>query len=233
MAQRKPQMKLDFRKRRKDGKVAKRPGRKPPPKGKRVVPHRVRPEVDARHPVHVTLKVSTEVGRLRKRKAYQAVRRALLGCLARIDYRVVHISIQDTHLHLLVEAEDKQALARGMQGFTISAAKWINRAMRRARGTVFPKRYHATYISTPTQARSELAYVLNNWLRHRANRGMPWRIDPYSSAWQFEGWAKPHRYNPPREPLPVARAQSWLLREGWLRAKGGRIRLDEVPGPAP
>jgi putative transposase len=229
MAQRKPQMRLDFRKRRKDGKLAKRPGRKPPPKGMRVVAHRVRPEVDARHPVHVTLKVAAEVGRLRKRKVYQAVRRALRGCLARVDYRVVHISIQDTHLHVLVEAEDKRALARGMQGFTISAAKWINRAMGRARGTVFPRRYHATYISTPTQARNEIAYILNNWLKHRANRGRPWRIDPYSSAWQFDGWATPHGYAAPKEPLPVAAAQSWLLREGWARAPGGKIRLDEVP----
>jgi REP element-mobilizing transposase RayT len=230
MAPRKPQMKLDFRKRRKDGKLAKRPGRKRPPKGKRVVPHRARPEVSARHPVHVTMKVATDVVRLRKRKIYQAVRRALRGCLARVDYRVVHISIQNTHLHVIVEAESKQALTRGMQGFTISAAKWINRVMGRKRGTVFPKRYHATYITTPTQARSELAYVLNNWLRHRVNVGVPSRIDPFSSAWQFTGWATPHREPAPEDPLPVAAAQSWLLREGWMRARAGPIRLDEVPG---
>jgi putative transposase len=224
-------MQLDFRKRRKDGKVAKRPGRKRPPKGMRVVAHRVRPEVSARHPVHVTMKVATGVIRLRKRKVYHAVRRALRGCLARVDYRVVHVSIQNTHLHVIVEADDKRALARGMQGFTISAAKWINRAMGRARGTVFPTRYHATYITNPAQARSELAYVLNNWLRHRANVGRPWRIDPYSSAWQFNGWATPHGYGAPKDPLPVVSAQSWLLREGWMRARAGPIRLDEVPGP--
>ena len=36
-----------------------------------------------------------------------------------------------------------------------------------------------------------------------------------------------------KEPLPVVEAQTWLLREGWLRAKGGLIRLDEVPPAAP
>jgi hypothetical protein len=149
-----------------------------------------------------------------------------------VDYRVVHISIQNTHLHVIVEAESREALTRGMQGFTISAAKWINRAMGRRRGTVFPTRYHATYITSPTQARNELAYVLNNWLKHRANVGQPYTIDPFSSAWQFNGWATPHGYDAPKEPLPVVQAQSWLLREGWLRATAGPVRLDEVPRSA-
>jgi putative transposase len=140
---------------------------------------------------------------------------------------VVHISIQNNHVHALVEANDKRALARGMQGFAISAAKWINRALGRKCGTVFPCRYHCTAITTPTQARNELAYVINNWRKHRVDG--PWKIDPFSSAWQFEGWATPHGYAPPREPLPVVSARSWLLREGWARG-GPLIALDEVPG---
>jgi hypothetical protein len=38
-------------------------------------------------------------------------------------------SAQRTHLHLLVEAKDKEALAAGMQGFQISAAKHLNAAI--------------------------------------------------------------------------------------------------------
>jgi hypothetical protein len=50
--------------------------------------------------------------------------------------------------HLLVEAGSRTALARGMQGFEISAAKHLNAAVskargRRRRGAVFPDRYHA------------------------------------------------------------------------------------------
>jgi hypothetical protein len=36
-------------------------------------------------------------------------------------------------VHLLVEAKDKAALARGMQGFQISAAKQLNRAISKRR----------------------------------------------------------------------------------------------------
>jgi REP element-mobilizing transposase RayT len=233
MAARKAQRALDFRRRRKDGRIAKKPGPKPRAKGKRHVPHVARPEVTPRHPLHVVLKVTDEVAELRTRKAYQAVRRALQKCAGRSDYRVVDICIQRNHIHALCEADDKQALARGMQGFEISAAKQINRAMGRKRGKVFASRYYAKAIKTPAQARSAYVYLFNNWRKHREDRGARWRIDPWSSAWQFRGWATPHGHPPPREPLPVVEPQSWLLREGWLRARGGLIRLDELPRSAP
>jgi len=229
-AHRRPQLWLDLRRRTKRGGVAKRPGRKPT--GTRVDPrHRTRPEVIARHPVHVVLRVTREVGSLRRPHAYRAVRGALARCAARDDYRVVHVSIQSNHVHLLVEADDKRALARGMQGFAISAAKRLNRALRRRRGDVFAFRYHATAITSPAQARNAIAYVLNNWRRHRADARAPWRIDPYSSAAAFGGWSRPHGHAPPREPLPVVGATAWLLTDGWRRA--GSIRIDEVPGPDP
>jgi putative transposase len=219
-------MRLDFRRRRKDGRVAKKPGRKAA-KFRSDVPHRARAEIDARHPVHVTLGVTDAVARLRNGKAYSAVRRALQKCAARSDFRVCEISIQDSHIHLLVEAESKQAMARGMQGFEISAAKQLNRAMKRRRGTVFATRYHATIIKTPQQMRNALVYLFNNWKKHRADRGKAWRVDPFSSAPTFAGWKTPHGHDPPREPLPVVAAQSWLLRAGWRRK--GLIGLDEMP----
>jgi REP-associated tyrosine transposase len=224
------QLALDLRRRTRAGGVAKRAGRKPT--GRRQDPrHRPRPEVLARHPVHVVLRVTRAVGNLRRRHAYRAVRGALIRCAARSDYRVVHVSIQANHLHLLVEAEDKLALARGMQGFAISTAKRLNRALERPRGEVFPFRYHATPITNPTQARNALAYILNNWRHHRADRDSALRIDPYSTAHAFIGWSRPHHARPPREPLPVVGATAWLLTEGWQRA--GPIHLHEVPGPDP
>ena len=215
-------------------------------------PHRrvrKRARVTAREPVHVVIRVVPRVGRLRRRKAYQAIRRALLTVLLRGRIRVVHISIQRRHIHLLVEAADERALARGMQGFQISAAKQLNAALtielraRRslgtraiARGQVFSNRYHAEIIDTPRRARHCLAYVLNNWRRHRedqagaAQRGA--KVDPYSSGIAFDGWRDhevPFAWPVGYEPLVVARARSWLLTEGWRRH--GLVDLDEVPGP--
>ena len=66
-------------------------GRKP--KGPRAgSPHRTRPELKARHPVHVVLRVIGEVGSLRRRFTYRAIREATLTTARREDFRIVHVS---------------------------------------------------------------------------------------------------------------------------------------------
>src|SRR5215468_8963172 len=147
----------------------KRRGAGRPPKGKRAgSPHKKRPFPHARYPVHVSLRVVGAVGNLRRRSVYQAVREATLTTARRDDFRIVHLSIQRTHIHLLVEADGKAALAAGMQGFQISAAKHLNAAIskgkpgpRRRRG-MFPDRYHAEIITSPRQARHTLSYIVIN-----------------------------------------------------------------------
>ena len=130
-----------------------------------------------------------------------------------------------------------------MQGFQISAAKWINRAIskgrkHRRRGTVFVDRFHAESITSPRQARNALAYVLNNWRKHRADRGprsSTWRVDPFSTAALFTGWKELVEAGQAAwvlrddyKPLVVWEPRSWLLRDGWRRH--GLISCDEVPG---
>ena len=151
-----------------------------------------------------------------------------------VAFRVVHISIQHNHLHLLVEADGKLALSRGMQGFAIAAARAINATAGRT-GKVFAFRYHSTAITSPRQARHALAYVLNNWRRHREDQrsqpALKAAIDPYSSAIVFDGWNEVQSFAIPEdyEPLPVARPETWLLRRGW-RLGGPLIGLRERPG---
>ncbi len=130
-----------------------------PPKGSRAgSPHKPRPDLNARYPVHVTLRVVGAVGNLRRRCVYQAIREATLTTARREDFQIIHASIQRTHVHLLVEANDKAALASGMQGFQISAAKHLNAAISkgkpgpRRRGTVFPDRYHAEITTSGANA---------------------------------------------------------------------------------
>jgi REP element-mobilizing transposase RayT len=192
-------------------------------------PHRPRPVHLKRDPVHVVLRVRPGGPRLRRRVAYTAIRQALGR--TRVDaFRVVHVSVQHNHLHFLVEAEDRIALSRGMQGLAISIARRINKEHGRT-GKLFAHRFHATPIHNPRQARNALAYVLNNWRRHRedqlgAARGA--RLDPYSSAVAFDGWritfAVPEDYTP----LPVAAPETWLLRVGWRRG-GPLLDWREVP----
>jgi REP element-mobilizing transposase RayT len=202
-------------------------------------PHRRRPEIASNMAIHVTLRVAPDVRRMRRMDAYRAVRKALLVVLARTDFRIIHTSIQRNHVHLVVEAESKQALARGMQAFQTSAARRLNKidTDRRGRvrtGPVFPDRFHLEVVTTPTHARHTLSYVLNNWRRHDEDRTPnteTWLVDRYSSAVAFNGWAEAFNWVLPDdyEPLPVARPQTWLLREGWKL--GGRVSIYENPGP--
>jgi len=215
-----------------------------PPNGHRAgSPHAERPFLHARYPVHVVLRVISAVGNLRRRCVYRAIREATLIAARREDFRIVHLSIQRTHVHLLVEANHKAALALGMQGFQISAAKHLNAAISkgrpgpRRRGTVFPDRYHAEIITSPTQTRHAISYVLNNYRKHREDRVAPmstWAIDWFSSAAMFPDWLEYGdeegflwRGPPTYEPLQVRRAQTWLLSEGWKKV--GSISCRAVP----
>jgi REP element-mobilizing transposase RayT len=221
----------------------KRRGAGRPPKGPRAgSPHKERPFLHSRYPVHVTLRAISAVGNLRRRCVYQAIREATLTTARREDFRVVHVSIQHNHIHLLIEADHKQALASGMQGLQISAAKHLNAAISkgkpgpRRRGTVFPDRYHAEIITSPTQARRALSYILNNFRKHREDQVAPmstWAIDWFSSAISFPGWVEygeaafMWRGPPTYDPLITYQPRTWLLREGWTKA--GSISCRAVP----
>lgn len=215
-------------------------GRKP--KGARAGErHEARQEFKAYHALHVVMRVAPEVGSLRRRAMYKALREATITAALREWFRIVHISLQRTHVHLIVEADDKAALARGMQGFTISAARNIDTVLgdgvRRRRGRVFADRYHVEVITTPTRARRAISYVLGNWRKHGEDReGLPstWLVDPFSSGISFPDWKELEDQEwmwPLREtydPLMVRRPQSWLLRDGWKKA-GGPISARDVP----
>lgn len=227
-----------------------RPGAGRPPKipGRSGSRHQRRPEVDPRHPQHVTLRVVGDIGHLRTAHKYRAIRAALAASAASPtnaacdDFRIVHFSVQGDHLHLICEAASREALWRGVRAFEIAAARNLNversrELRRRRRGQVFADRYHARALRSVREVRNALAYVLNNWRHHpRSNRGpslFDGRLDPYSSAILFAGFAertRPVHVPDGFEAPAVVRPRSWLLAEGWKRARA--ISVWEVPGPA-
>lgn len=216
-----------------------RPGAGRPPKGDRAgSPHKKRQAFKASTPIYVVLRASADViaalGTLRSEDVYRAVRTATIVLGKREDVRIVHVSIQRTHLHLLVEAEHRLALADGMKAFQISAAKQINRLLRtgdeRRRGQVFADRYHTEVISTARAAHDVLDYVMNNWRKHGEDRAEParaWRIDPFSTAAQL--WPELDGVEPAYEPLAVWAPRTWLLAEGWR--EHGPISYRDAPRP--
>jgi len=102
----------------------------------RKVPQRRTRTLSPRHPVHVTWRVLPHVWNLRSRRCFSRISRCFSYGRDRFGFRLVHFSVQGNHLHLVVEAQDERALARGMQGLGVRIAKALNRLMGR-KGTVF------------------------------------------------------------------------------------------------
>ncbi len=191
--------------------------------------HGRRPELSRQHPVHVMLRTLPSVPRLRQRDGFEAIRAVLFFFLDDPDFRIVHISIQRNHIHMIVEATSKAALRRGMQSFAIRAARALNEEFGRE-GKVFAFRYKAKQITTPYYARNVLGYVLNNWRRHREDRyageqSMP--FDRFSSAVSFAGWSTTWPMS--GVDLHVSPPVTALLVSAWHRH--GLIDPFEVPGP--
>ena len=182
--------------------------------------------------MHVTVRVRREAAGLRAQTVFPVVRAALRES-SRASFRVVEFSVQRDHLHLIVEAHDRTALARGMQGLGIRVARAVNRTRAR-RGRVWADRYHARELTSPRAVRNALVYVLHNVRKHRAS--LAW-IDPCSSAAWFDGFrhdelsaiAVPdaHAIAATAGARPTAAARTWLAGIGWRRL--GLVGLHESP----
>jgi putative transposase len=177
-------------------------------KGRRRVPHRRRETFKPRWPVHITLRSVREVGRLRKFKIYQRLREAMARASARRDFSICQFSVQGDHIHLICEAQSRNAL--------------LSR-----NGSVFEDRYHMRVLTSPTTVRHALGYMLLNGRKHgehlkvTGSRDAAW-VDPFSSAYFFDGWLTMTNGRdagrlgqPPPGPPPVAEPKTWLLSTGW------------------
>ncbi len=88
----------------------------------------------------------------------------------RDDFRLVHYSLQGNHAHLIVEANDADALGRGMKAVGARLARAVNQIFDRS-GPVLADRYHARVLRTPREVRNAIAYVLLNARRHAERAG--------------------------------------------------------------
>lgn len=151
-------------------------GRKP--NGARAgVPHLTRPTLAARFPVHATLRMSERVWNLRTRRCFGALSRAMYAGAARFGFRLVHYAVMGNHVHLIVEAPDRTALARAMKGLGVRIARALNRLMKRS-GRVVGDRYHAHILRTPSEVRRARNYLTTNARRHYGTA----TPDPYASV---------------------------------------------------
>ena len=141
--------------------------------------------------MHVTLRVQPGIGYLRSQRRAQVILGAMRAVNGRDDFQVVDYVILGNHLHLLVEAENEDALSRGMQALGIRLGMRLNRLQNR-RGAVFTDRYHAHALRSRREVANAFRYIVHNYRRHTHEHLPPRWTDPLSG-----------RLVPPR---------TWLLR---------------------
>lgn len=179
----------------------------------------------------MTLRLRRGLPSLRSRRFVLEFQRSLRKSCERGEFRVLQYSLQRDHAHMIVEADSKEALGRGMKSVAARLARVVNRAFARS-GAVLDGRYHLRLLRTPREVRSALAYVLLNARKHWRERfgvAPPVRIDEASSGRWFTGWRDQRTgMDPPRGVPEVAPARTWLARTGWLRH--GLIDPAATPG---
>ncbi len=221
------QLEFDFRQ---HGGKRKGAGRKPK-NAEPGMPHRQRAMKKRGQPLLITVRLADGLPSLRRGGALKLVLAALSASSDRHGTRIIHYTVQSNHLHFLVEADDRECVARAMNALLSPLARALNKLLTR-RGKVFPERYHDEVITTPTQARNALRYVLQNGKKHGVVS--PSSIDLCSSAPVFDGWIeRPSIAAIPIAPgvAAVAPASTWLLTTGWHR--NGLLDIRELPHTKP
>jgi REP element-mobilizing transposase RayT len=180
------------------------------------VPHRARAQHLARHPMHVTARAVRGLPSFRTQRIvnlfFLQMRR-----LNDASFQIVHFSVQTNHVHLIVEAADRETIARKMAGFMISVAKRLNaEVLRRARGKVWGDRYYRRDITRAREMHSVLQYVFGNAKKHGLIPRDAAKLDPASSAWTFDGWDVKVPLPDPKLRWKPPEPRTALLKHDWV-----------------
>ncbi len=174
--------------------------------------HATRPRLTKNLPALVTMKRVPGLGSFRRNGVNQLITADFMKTprsAQKVDFRIVHYSIQSDHLHLIIEADDRDAMVRGMRGLGRRLGHHLNKFWKRT-GSVFAHRFHERILESLRQVHNTLRYVLNNHRKH----GVPasaHRPDPLSSGRYFDGWLDCY----PTTKGSWVSARSWKLRVGW------------------
>ena len=191
------------------------------------VNHMKRPKVKYSTPLHLTLRLKKDLVNLRCGDVELAFETAAIKAKA-FGLRIVHYSLQNNHVHLIVEAGDNDMLARGMRSFGSCFGKAVRKIVG-GKGGVFDGRFHLHVLKNPTEMRNALAYVLQNFSKHSK---LLKHVDRYSSAPYFGDWRQllgsragpilSAMGKPPPLPEHLSSPRSWLAQTGWMKAKVSR-----------
>jgi hypothetical protein len=180
-----------------------------------LVPHVAREAFRPTEPLHVVLRMEDELDMCAEPWFDVLLWALRTEGVERVRYAAY--SAQGNHLHLVLEAVSREALAGAISALKGRVTAVANAILGR-KGPVFVSSFHTTVLRSPTQVRNALAYLVENAARHAAGAGrLDARIlrDPFTSLGLIE--LRAHRGWGMRAvgPLATVAPQTWLLRTGW------------------
>jgi hypothetical protein len=183
--------------------------------------------------VHVTVCVREGLPSLRGAVLAPIVLKCLEAGNEREGFRLVHFSLQSSHMHLICEAEGAAALGAAIKGLNVRIARAVNKRLG-LKGKVIADRYHLEVLRSPAQVRNAVGYVLRNGEKHGAHVGVRHGDprpcpDPLSSAAWYGYWKEGELnvLTTQSAATVVKPARCFLLGEGLRRVE--RLSLLDAP----
>lgn len=176
--------------------------------------------------MHVTMRRVPNLPSFRQQRVGELVLRQMRR-LNDESFQIVHFSIQVNHVHLIVEGRDHATVMRKLWGLMVSFAKRLNAMLGGRHGKVWADRHYRRDVVTAREMNAVLRYVFNNAKKHGEIAANVIMLDPYSSAWTFDGWNVdiPTPKNSEHWPRPAPRTRllkiDWIA-HGLLAVDGGR-----------
>ena len=154
--------------------------------------------------VHVCIKLQRWLPSLRKPAEYELLLERFRLVKERFGCSLRQFSVQEDHIHLLIETRNTSDLSRYMQGLQIRFARALNKLWKRT-GKVFADRFFAKLCDDWRAIRAVTRYILNTALRHGVRNWRDNEADPYSSGpwyirWRSFLWS---RFEDPEARWPV------------------------------
>lgn len=143
----------------------------------RGIRHIARDKVTKHTSLHLTIKIERLKAGLRNKDVLKQLHDSIKKA-RKIGLRVIHYTLEFDHVHLLVEVDSNQQLAKGMQSFGISFSKGINKIKAQV-GKVFKTRYHFRKLKSPNEIKNVIFYILGNSLKHKKDFSI---LSPYNTA---------------------------------------------------
>jgi len=144
------------------GGVRKGAGR-PLKKDRKGQPHLARPLIKRTTPIHINWHLNKKLKSINIRtKDFFKLFRLAVKTARKKGLHIIHYSLMDNHIHLIVEAPTNKLLSTALQSFALSLSKLVKNRMNGDIKRLWNDRYFMRLLLSPREVKIALEYVLKN-----------------------------------------------------------------------